>query len=121
MPNLREHCKRTSEVFNVPKGAYKWVHQLIDSAQPFWGKDHRRIGHNVAFCELLAQMAWTSAFDSMYRKVFQQTGNHMLAYMKASESGSIEYARVKAIAFDHLHSDQQRSALSRWRRKKEYR
>ncbi len=56
IPNLREHVKHDTEVFKVPKGAYKWVHQWIDSPQPLLGKHHRRLFHDAATCQWIGMM-----------------------------------------------------------------
>lgn len=54
MPNLREHIRHDSEFFKVPKGAFRWVHEIMDYPQKFYGKDHRRFYHTPQTCEFLA-------------------------------------------------------------------
>lgn len=56
MPNLREHVAHDTKVFGVSKGAYKWVHQWIDSPQPLLGKYHRRLFHDAATCQLIGMI-----------------------------------------------------------------
>ena len=56
IPNLREHVKHDTEVFRVPKGAFKWVHQWMDAPQPLLGKYHRRLFHDAATCQLIGMM-----------------------------------------------------------------
>ena len=47
IPNLREHHKFTIEKYGLATAnKYKFVHQLLDSAQPVLGKTHRKLFHD---------------------------------------------------------------------------
>jgi len=61
MPNLREHVKHDTEVFGVPTGAYRWVHRWMDAPQPLMGKEHRKLFHDFATCQLIGMIGGSMA------------------------------------------------------------
>lgn len=56
MPNLREHHRRDIELFGQTIALkYKFVHQIMDSAQPFFQQEHRKYFHNT---QTVLYIAW---------------------------------------------------------------
>ena len=80
IPNLREHHKFTIEKYGKPAAEkYKFIHKLLDSAQPFLGKEHRKLFHDEAtmrfigmtygfVAEQIARDHWRMDIESTNRK-----------------------------------------------------
>ena len=48
-PNLREHHSHDIKKYGIVIAKkYKFVHKLLDSAQPYLGKEHRKLFHDEA-------------------------------------------------------------------------
>ncbi len=80
IPNLREHHKFTVKKYGKAIAErYKFIHQLLDSAQPVLGKEHRKLFHDEAtmrwigmtygfIAEQIARDHWRMDIESTKRK-----------------------------------------------------
>jgi hypothetical protein len=57
MPNLREHHRHDAELFGKEIAEkYKFVHQILDSAQPALQQSHRKYFHDAKTVQFITWM-----------------------------------------------------------------